>query len=443
MNSTEENPNPRTETELFATPVGFARGLLDMDLYPWAEKVLWDLDNAPVAIALRAANGSGKTSRIGTAAALWHASVFPDSICIVTSGVYRQVKEQLFPSMRRYADRLDGWQFNEADVTAANGSRIIGFSTDEAGKAEGWHNENLLAIIDEAKSVPDFIFQSVERCQPNRVLLMSSPGACTGAFYEAFSDRRKFYKQHVATAFDCPHIPEKWIKGQIAKYGEDHPLVRSMIYADFMKHGEDGTVIPLAFVESCIANPPAFKDGLVTAFCDFAAGGDENVLAVCRGNRVEIVAAWREKDTMRAVGQFIRHFHDQELNERQIYGDEGGLGKTMCDALKESGWNIRRVNNGSPAYNHNGYANRSAEIWFEGRTLIERKQIILPNDKTLTGQLTTRRGWPNSKGKLELETKPEMLSRGVHSPDRADAVLGAIICEKIEPKIMMTRLRGL
>ncbi|MGD0253136.1 MAG: hypothetical protein ABSC01_10625 [Verrucomicrobiota bacterium] len=42
-------------------------------------------------------------------------------------------------------------------------------------------------------------------------------------------------------------------------------------------------------------------------------------------------------------------------------------------------------------------------------------------------QLTSRLGWPNSKGKLELESKQAMRARGLGSPDRADVVLGAMM----------------
>jgi hypothetical protein len=86
-----------------------------------------------------------------------------------------------------------------------------------------------------------------------------------------------------------------------------------------------------------------------------------------------------------------------------------------------------RVNNGSTADKSDAYANKSAEIWFEGRTQIERGRIILPDDKELVAQMTSRLGWPNSRGKLELESKQAMRARGLGSPDRADAVLGAMM----------------
>lgn len=424
----KDKSNQTQQLELLATCAGFIKGALRLESYPWAEAIYHDLDRRGAAVAVKAANGAGKTECIAAPVALWHASVFPRSLTIVTAGVFRQVKEQFFSAVRKHSHKFKGWTFNDCEAVTHHGSRIIGFSTDEPGRFEGWHAENLLVIADEAKSIPDSIFEAVERCQPTRLLLLSSPGGCSGFFFEAFNSRRKFFRQHTVTASQCPHISPKWIAEQVEKYGDQHPLVRSMIFAEFMSFGEDGAVIPLAFVERCLANPPALiKTADVSAFCDFAAGGDENVLAMRRSNKVEIVAAWREKDTMRAVGKFIQLFREHKLQSDEISADEGGLGLVMCDRLAENGWHVRRVNNGATADKAEAYANRGAEIWFEGRTMIERGQIILPNDAQLIAQLTSRLGWPNSKGKLELESKQAMRGRGLGSPDRADAVLGAML----------------
>jgi hypothetical protein len=99
----------------------------------------------------------------------------------------------------------------------------------------------------------------------------------------------------------------------------------------------------------------------------------------------------------------------------------------MCDRLAENGWPVNRVNNGSTADKPEAYANKGAEIWFEARVRIEKGGIILPNDPELIAQLTSRRGWPDSKGRLQLESKADMRSRGLPSPDRADAVLGTML----------------
>ena len=48
-----------------------------------------------------------------------------------------------------------------------------------------------------------------------------------------------------------------------------------------------------------------------------------------------------------------------------------------------------------------------------------------PTTDELLSQLSGRKSRRDSKGRLALETKEAMKSRGLTSPDRADAVIGA------------------
>ena len=415
-------------SEYLVNPPGFAKGVLGLKLYPWQDQILWDLDT-PGAVALRAANGSGKTSVVAARLRRYGMrAAFPSSLTVCTAGVFRQVSEQLFAALHQHAGKFPGATFNQTECTLPNASKILGFSTDDPGKFEGWHNKNLMMIADEAKSIPDGIFEAIERCAPQRFLCMSSPGGCSGFFHAAFHARRRYFRQHVVTAYDCPHISPEWIAAQIEKYGESHPLIQSMILGAFMSGDADGCVIPLAFVERLLAKPPIFADdGSIAAFVDFSAGGDETVLAVRRGNKIEIITAFREPDTMKIIGRLIQIFGRQKLTPGQISGDAGGLGLPIIDRLTESGWPIQRVNNGSPAGKVEAYCNLAAECWFEARVKIEKGEIILPNDAELIAQLTSRRGWPDSKGRLQLESKQDMRGRGLPSPDRADAVLGCMM----------------
>ncbi len=418
--------NDDNAIDLLATPYGFAAGILNLTLYPWQEASMASVSPRGASVAVKAANGSGKSTRLGAPLAIWNAVAFPGSLTIVTAGVYRQVQRQFFPAVRSFSHLFPNWKFLDTEVETHTGSRIYGFSTDDPGRFEGWHNENLMVICDEAKSIPDPIFEAIERCQPTRRLLISSPGPPTGAFYRAFTKERQFYSTHSVTAMDCPHIKQEWIAEQIEKYGEESSLIRSMIFAEFQSDGEDGSLISLRNVERCLADPPPAEQGAVQAFCDFAAGGDENVLAIRRGNRVEVAAAWRERNTMAAVGRFARLFDQHGLSPNEIYGDGSGLGKPICDRLREIGWRIHPVNNGSKAHEPNYYSNLGAEIWAKGARQIERREIILPQDDALTAQLTTRRGILNSRGQIQLESKEQLKRRGCLSPDRADAVLGAL-----------------
>tara|TARA_R110002050_G_scaffold1416_2_gene10222 strand:- start:2624 stop:3586 length:963 start_codon:yes stop_codon:yes gene_type:complete len=283
-------------------------------------------------------------------------------------------------------------------------------------------------IVDEAKTVPDEISEAISRCQPSRLLIMSSPGSTSGFFYRAFTKEASLWESFTVDAYQCPHIPESWIEEQFVKYGKDHPLVRSMVFGEFMNVGEDTMVIPYNSLQQCMQNPPSHIGKDKTAFCDFAAGGDENVLAIRVGNKIDKLISWKERNTMSAVGRFIMEFQRNGLKEQEIFADAGGLGIPMCDALAEAGWTVHRVNNGERAYDDKHYLNRGAEIWFKAARTIELNEIILPDDELLFAQMTTRKCKTNSKGKLQLESKDDMRSRGLPSPDRADAVLGAISC---------------
>jgi hypothetical protein len=97
------------------------------------------------------------------------------------------------------------------------------------------------------------------------------------------------------------------------------------------------------------------------------------------------------------------------------------------DRMQEEGFYLQRFNNGSPATRSDIYANLSAVWWSTVGQLIERRQIRIPNDEKLIAQLTSRRKLYDSKGRERLESKADLRASGVESPDRADALIGAII----------------
>ncbi len=143
----------------------FSKEIFGMELYPWQRKAMKGITGkgGKCRVAVRAANGSGKTTHLAAPAALWHALIYPNSITITTSGVYRQVKEQMWPCIRSLAAKVKGWgiQVNQTDLVTSTGSRIIGFSTDDPGRFEGWHADNLMIICDESKTVQDGIFEAI------------------------------------------------------------------------------------------------------------------------------------------------------------------------------------------------------------------------------------------------------------------------------------------
>jgi phage terminase large subunit len=404
-------------------------------------QVLDAIDKRGSKVSVRTANGAGKTSTLIPVSVLAAMAFYPRCKVVITSGVERQVRGQIFPALKAHAPKLKGWVFTDNTITAPNGSVCIGFSTNDGGRFEGWHGNSdkfydllqhdgpLVIVVDEAKSVDQTIFDAIDRCTYQFLLIMSSCGGSSGEFHRTQTSHARFYHTFQIQAGHCPHADHKKNLELIQKRGITDALVRSKIFAEFMGD-EAGSIIKRTWVESCLAHPPHFAPGTRRIYCDFAAGGDENTIAMANGNRVRLIAAWREKDTMKACGQFIDHFRRMDLTPATVAeivaADGDGLGKPMLDRLAELGWHLKREHNGAGARDK-AYKNWGAETWWEGSKLFEKGQVILEGADDITiAQLTERQGWAASNGTLEVETKKDMKDRGLDSPDRADAILGAI-----------------
>ena len=100
--------------------------------------------------------------------------------------------------------------------------------------------------------------------------------------------------------------------------------------------------------------------------------------------------------------------------------DEGGLGYGILDRLTEQRYKVRGVNFGWKAKNPVMWGNKRAEMWGAMRDWL--KSASLPMDRALKNDLVGPMKKPNSAGTISLEGKKEMNSRGLASPDAADAL---------------------
>ena len=127
--------------------------------------------------------------------------------------------------------------------------------------------------------------------------------------------------------------------------------------------------------------------------------------------------------------------------------DDTGLGGGVTDRLRE----VKREENlnrlfvipinaaerietdtkeGKEAAEH--YNNITTHMWAVLRDLLENKQVQIEDDAETVAQLSTRKYFIASNGKLELESKKEMKKRKLGSPDRADAAALCVYLGKIK-----------
>lgn len=439
--------NTAEEIARLARPDTYAEDRLGMKLHPKQAAVLRDLFNRPSSrVVSRCANEVGKTRRVLTAAILYAIEI-REAVAVSTAGVFRQIAEQLIPSLHSYAHLFhpERWKFQATGIQRYDPKNKVwtdaytGVSTKDENYFQGYHkdeNRPLFIAIDECQGVSTEICNAAEdRCNPTWFLATGSPGDPAGAFYEMETAKAKFYTHHKLTRMECLREHGYWldlpdIQRLIDKHGESNPFVQSTVFGNFSEIVTDA-LISLGEYDRCLENPPLFMNGDQHGFCDFAAGRDKNVMAHRLGNRVQIKRKWVERDTMSAVGQFLGIFVDlrktSHIEPTEITGDADGLGLPMIHRLRELDWPINEFHGGAEERFNNGYRNRVSEAWGEGVKKIKACSVILPDDPDLKAQILGRKCRHNSSGQLEIEDKRDYKKRAGSSPDEADAVFGCMM----------------
>jgi hypothetical protein len=410
-------------------PEVFALSALGLtELYPWQLEILAACGRG-MPTALLAPNGSGKSSTVLTALILWFLAEFPRGRAVITSGSWAQLRSQLFDNLKRFQGYpiFRGFEFQESAIKTPLGGWAMGFSVEDSFRMEGHHSRDgspVLVVIDEGKALGQEIYEALDKCTPSFKIVVSSAGPATGRLYKIFTSQSAFWFRRKITYRDCPHLSEtqRLIDLELYPAGEQSTFYRNRWLSEFAADAGE-SLISLDSIRACIANPPPFQSGIVTAGCDFAAGGDSCVLGISTGNRLEIVDSWKHSNPSHSVGKFINLFRARNLQGYQISGDAGGLGVGFVYNLQEAGFFIQPVHNGSPAKNPEQYANLAAEMWDGFNVLIQNRRVILPNDERLIAELSNRRKEYDGKGRIKLESKADMKARGASSPDLADGII--------------------
>lgn len=239
--------------DIETSPLWYAEAVLGMRLYPWQDRVLswfWRAPGKRVKGTLCTPNGAGKDSIVIAALALWWVSLHLRGRVVITSKDARQIDEQTYPALRRYRGTAEGWTFLDREVRTPTGGKITLFTTDDAGRCEGYHRETfsdgspnpegpLLIIVNEAKSVPEEIFEAFDRCTYDALLYASSPGYMNGTFWESHSRPELGFHRLKVGLSECPHKPREQIDDITRKYGPRHPFTLSTLHGEFMLDGAE------------------------------------------------------------------------------------------------------------------------------------------------------------------------------------------------------------
>lgn len=289
----------------------------------------------------------------------------------------------------------------------------------------GLHNhDGVMLIFDESSGIPDSIWQVSQGffSEPteNRFwFAFSNPRRNSGYFYEAFNSKRAFWNTRNIDARDVEGTDKALYDQIIDEYGADSYQANVEVLGQFPSEGDD-QFIPVNLVDDAMKRPKHKDESApITIGVDPARfGSDATVIAVRQGRDLVAIKRLRGADTMEVVGHVIDAI--EEYKPALTVIDEGGLGAGVVDRLKEQRYKVRGVNFGNKAQKQLMYGNKRAEMWGAMRDWL--KTASVPQDRFLKSDLIGPKTKPDSKGTLFLESKKDMRSRGLASPDAADAI---------------------
>ena len=432
---------------------------------PWSKQVeiLSSLRDCP-RTAVRSCHGIGKTFTAALVI-LWFLYAHKRAIVLSTAPTWRQVEKLVWKEIRS-AYREAPVPLGGALMPKSPELHLVqdewyaaGLSTNDPDRFQGFHEEHLLVVVDEAAGVSEAIFEAIEgvlTSKGSRLLLLGNPTSIGGTFYNAF--RSPTFKKIHVSAFDTPNFTEfgitladiesgdweakiggrelpnprlitpEWVRGRFLEWGTESPVWEARVMGDFPTQGEN-TLIPLAWIEAAMERWEDAEEGSpVEIGVDVARfGSDKTVIAVRRGRKVASLRVLPQKSVTESAGLVIDTARTEGTDAVKV--DEIGVGGGVVDFLEEAGFSGVGVDVSKGPVDRDRFANLRAELWWNLREALDidpvrnPHPVALPPDDELLAELSSVQYKYNSRGQVQIEGKDDMKKRLGRSPDRADAVV--------------------
>lgn len=416
-------------------PLLFVTDVLGARPEPWQAEALRNIATVD-RVSIRAGHGVGKTTLLAWMTLWFMLTRMPFKIPI-TANSQDQLRDVVWAELRKWHARLPEPLRNEIDVAAERLS-LKGApecfavartaSKDNPEALQGFHEDNLLFLIEEASGIDDIVFEVAQGALSTagaKVLMFGNPTRTSGFFYDTHHGLRHRWKTMRVSSEDVPRA-RGHIDDIIAKYGKDSNAYRIRVLGEFPTTGDDA-VIPLHLCEAATTRQIGTTHFRPVWGLDVARFGDDRTaLAKRQGNTLlEPIRSWRGKDTMQVAGLIVDEWKATQDNERpsEILVDVIGLGAGVVDRLNELGLPVRGVNVAESASVSDRFMRRRDELWFAARDWLVAADCKLPADEPLIAELTGPKYTLTSNGKVKVEGKDEMKRRGMSSPDLADAFI--------------------
>src|SRR5262252_5723766 len=215
-------------------------------LEPWQVETLDDI-SLNDRVSIRAGHGVGKTMLLAVIVFWFMLTRYPYKIPI-TANSQDQLRDIVWPELRKWRARLVpqlrkliqmnmqklwiGEIDNEDELAPFAVARTA--SDDNPEALQGFHEDNLLFVIEEASGIPDIVFEvaiGALSTKGAKIIMFSNPTRISGYFFDSHHSLRHRWKTHRVNCEDVPRA-QGHIRDIIDKYGKDSNQYRVRVLGE-------------------------------------------------------------------------------------------------------------------------------------------------------------------------------------------------------------------
>ena len=378
--SSSSSPWPREALRRLAEdPVTFSKIILGFNPFPYQEKFLRDPGKRIIVCSGRQV---GK-STAAAAKAIHFAATKNESTVLVVSATLRQ-SLLIFSKITGFVEgsllRYSVEKMLRSEIAFKNGSRIIALPCGGGDTLRGYSAD--LIVLDEAAFMPERVIANVVfpmiSATGGYCWMLSTPWDRDHIFYRIWCDETgKWSKYHWPSEFN-PLISREFLVEQRELIGEE----RFMVEYEARFLDDRDSFFPMAMLRRCVEDyEPRLEENAVYGY---DPGGRESLAAIVGVKYDQEIGKWRltywraEKCGRYAdFNALIYDLHRAAPMERIIV-DETGLGGPIVEHLRELGLPVIGVKLTEKV---------KEELFGRLKLMIERREIILPNDPQLLNLL--------------------------------------------------------
>jgi len=424
----------------FNNPIGYVRyAFAGVVLDDWQEELLRDIEEEfkenpeeTLQYAVSSGHGIGK-SFIMAMLALWWLSTRPHCAGHITANSWKQVSTKTAREIEIWRKlAINGHWFEQTatriyhvDHKKTWGIDFLSNSENNSESFAGTHSEYTFQGYDEGSAIPDIIWEVCEGVTTDGKgfwLVIGNPTRNTGRFKDCWGRFSHRWNTRQIDSRDAKRTNKEKIQEWIDDQGEDSDFVRVRVRGVFPRAASD-QLIPEDVVEEAaqkVIEPKEFVAFPKILGVDVSrGGGDDSVIVMRQGPKVEILGTYQLRDLMKLSGKVVEIYNKERAEH--VFVDSTGLGAGVLDRLRQIGIPVTGVNFAVKAVDRRMYLNTRSECWGRMKDWLMDGGSIPYNPRLIKELKQQTYGYTESLT-IQLESKKIMKSRGLESPDIADAI---------------------